>query len=422
VLDSRGRPTIEAEIRVAGGAIGRAVVPSGASTGRHEAHELRDDDASVYEGRGVLRAVAHINGEIASALRGMDAREQSAIDSRLREIDGTPDLRRLGANAILGASLAACRAAAAQEGRPVYRRIAELCGVAAPILPLPMVNILSGGAHARRGMDLQDFLVIPLAATTYAEALEMVVAVRAAADVVATRRGLTSLLADEGGLSPGFPTSDQALDLMIEVIEQAGFRPGDDVAIALDCAASELCAQAGLYRFSREGVERTTDEMIEMVGRLVARYPILSIEDPLDQEDWEGWRRLTARFGRRQIVGDDLFTTDPGRIAHGIELGTANSVLIKVNQIGTLSGALAALRLARDAGYGLVVSARSGETEDPFIADLAVGTASGQIKIGSVRSSERLSKYNQLLRIEEEVGHYAGASALMVHTRASATA
>ena len=391
---------MEVEIRLADGSSGRAAVPSGASTGRNEAHELRDGDSAAFEGRGVTLAVAHVNGEIGRAIVDRDAHDQAGIDAVLRQTDGTPDCHRLGANALLGTSLAVCRAAADHRQQPLYARIAELSGVSAPMLPMPMVNILSGGAHARNGMDLQDFLVIPVAARTYGESLHIVAAIRTAAEKLMLRRGLTTLLADEGGLSPGCRSARDALDLLVEAIALAGFRPRDEVAIALDVAASELLEAPGRYRFEREDRTRDTGEMIDMMGELANSYPILSIEDPLDQEDWSGWKRLTERLAGLQIIGDDLFTTNPARIALGISQGAANAVLVKVNQIGTLTAALEAISIARAAGYRCVISARSGETEDPFIADLAVGTASGQVKIGSFRSSERLAKYNQLLRIE----------------------
>jgi enolase len=413
IFDSRGRPTVEVEVRLTDGATGRASVPSGASTGRNEAHELRDGDYAVFEGFGVSRAVAHVNGELSRAIVGQDALGQRQIDALLRHTDGTPDCHRLGANAILGVSLAVCRAAAKHRRQALHAYIAELSQVSAPALPMPMVNILSGGAHARNGMDFQDFLVIPMAASTYSGSLQMVAAVRTAADRLMLQRGLTTLLADEGGLSPGCQSPRQALDLLVEAIAHAGFRPGEDLAIAIDVAASELLEAPGRYRFEREGRTRSTSEMVDLMADLARSYPILSIEDPLDQEDWSGWKQITDRLAGLQIIGDDLFTTDPARIESGVSHGIANAVLIKVNQIGTLTAALEAIAVARAAGYRCVISARSGETEDPFIADLAVGTACGQIKIGSLRGSERLSKYNQLIRIEEsaDVG-FAGREVL----------
>jgi enolase len=415
VLDSRGRPTVEVDIVLEDGSLGRASVPSGASTGAAEAHELRDREPARYAGLGVRRAVANANGEIAGALRGFDACDQAGLDRRLVELDGTPRLERLGANAILGVSLAACRAAAASRRQPLYRRIADLAGTGALTMPMPMVNILSGGLHAGRGMDVQDFLAIPASARSMDEAIEMVGAVRSAAADAMAQRGLSTLLADEGGLSPGLATGREALELMVESIARAGLAPGRDVSIAIDVAATSLKGPApGRYRLAREGREASSDEMIDMAAGWVRDFPVVSIEDALDEEDWAGWRALTERLGgATQLVGDDLFTTNPARVARGIGEGVANGVLIKLNQNGTLSGTLEVMRQSREAGYAPVVSARSGETEDPFIADLAVGTGAGQIKIGSVRCGERLAKYNQLLRIEEESGApFAGTSAL----------
>ena len=414
ILDSRGRPTVEVDVRLTDGTIGRASVPAGASTGTAEAHELRDGGAP-YEGRGVRRAVAHVDGEIAAALRGADAGAQRALDARLLELDGTATLRRLGANAILGVSLAACRAAAAQRGLPLYRYIAELAGIERITLPMPMVNILSGGLHAGRGMDVQDFLAIPAAASSVAEAIEIAGRVRSAAARVMDRRGLPTLLADEGGLSPGLADGRAALQLMVEAIEAAGLVPGRDVVIAIDVAATALWDRAaGTYRLAREGRTASSDEMIELAAQWVHEFPVVSIEDALDEEDWAGWQRLTARLGSRiRLVGDDLFTTNLQRLRRGVELGAANGVLVKLNQNGTLSGTLDVVAAARAAGYAPVISARSGETEDPLIADLAVGTAAGQIKIGSLRCGERLAKYNQLLRIEEQsAAPFAGMAAL----------
>jgi enolase len=414
VLDSRGRPTVEVDVRLADGSFGRASVPSGASTGTHEAHELRDGGVD-YEGRGVRRAVAHVGGEIAAALAGGDAIEQRAIDRRLLELDGTARLERLGANAILGVSLAACRAAAAHRRQPLYAHIAELAGTREITMPMPMVNILSGGLHAGRGMDVQDFLVIPAAAQSIAEAIDLAGRVRSAAARVMERRGLPTLLADEGGLSPGLPSGREALRLLAESIDAAGLRPGADVVIAIDVAATALWDRgAGAYRLAREGRLATSDEMIAMAEAWVREFPVVSIEDALDEEDWPGWKRLTERLGRRiRLVGDDLFTTNLGRVRRGVEQRVANGVLVKLNQNGTLTGTLDVIAAVNEAGYAPVVSARSGETEDAFIADLAVGTAAGQIKIGSVRCGERLAKYNQLLRIEEESrAPFAGMAAI----------
>ena len=405
IFDSRGRPTVEADVELEDGRMGRAAVPSGASTGKHEAHELRDGDPQVYGGLGVLQAVRNLNGAIAPAVTGYDVHDQATLDSTMRALDGTPRLERLGANAILAVSMAACRAAAAFDGVPLYVHIAQLAGVAQPTLPMPMINILSGGAHARRGMDVQDFLVIPTGASTLDEALRTVAAVRAAAGRLLADEGKSTLLADEGGFSPGFETAQEALEFMVRAIVAAGLRPGEDVSIAMDVAATQLVNALGDYVLRREGRTLTTAEMIAHVVGWVDRFPIVSIEDALAEDDWDGWRTLTERLGGRiQLLGDDLFCTNTARIRQGIETGVANAVLIKLNQIGTISDTLAALVLARSAGYRTVVSARSGETEDAFIADLAVGSAAGQIKVGSLSSSERMAKYNQLVRIQETLG------------------
>jgi enolase len=402
ILDSRGRPTVEVDCRLEGGAFGRASVPSGASTGAAEAHELRDGDPAWYEGLGVLQAVANVNGEVAQALRGSDALAQREIDDRLLALDGTPQLARLGANAVLGVSLAVCRAAAAAGAQPLYERFAQLSG-ATPLLPLPMTNILSGGLHAGRGMDVQDFLAIPLRAASFGEAVHLLSRVRNAATAVAQRRGLPTLLADEGGLSPGLGSGAAALRMMTEAIERAGLQPGADIGIAIDVAASTLCDERGAYRFQREGVQRRSDEVIELLAGWIREYPVVSIEDGLDEEDWSAWSRLTQRLGGGvQLVGDDLFATNVQRIRRGIDTGAANGVLVKANQNGTVSGTLDVIALARGAGYATIVSARSGETEDAFMSDLAVGSAAGQIKIGSLRTSSTVAKYNQLLRIEED--------------------
>jgi enolase len=404
VLDSRGRPTVEVEVGLECGVVARASVPSGASTGAHEAHELRDGDDAVFHGLGVLSAVDHVDGEIAAALLGHDVMDQRGCDRLMRELDGTPGLSRLGANAVLGTSLAICRASATASGQPLFRRIAELAGVTEPLLPMPMVNILSGGLHAGRGMDVQDFLAIPIGATSMLEAIWHTARVRDAATAVCAERGLPTLLADEGGLSPGCRTGREALELLVTSIERAGLEPGVDVAIAIDVAAAALYhATTGTYHLRREGRQVGTAEMIEMISSWVDDFPIVSIEDALDEEDWDGWQTLTTGLKDRvRLIGDDLFTTNPHRLSLGIARGCATGVLVKVNQNGTLTGTLEVVSAARDAGYVAVVSARSGETEDDFLADLAVGTAAGQIKVGSVRSSERLAKYNQLIRIAED--------------------
>ena len=408
ILDSRGRPTVEAEVELADGTRARASVPSGASTGSAEAHELRDHIPEKYEGRGVLTAVANIETSIGEVLQGKDALDQPQIDDLMRELDGTPNLQRLGANAVLAISLATCRAAAEAQQLPLYRWIAELFGNINISLPLPMVNILSGGLHARRGMDVQDFLVMPRA-DSVDEAVHLSVRVRSAADEVAKEYGLTTLLADEGGLSPGFENGRQALTMMLASFERARLRPGHDAFIALDLAASGLIDEDGQYHFLREGRRYSSAELIDLVELWAMEFPIISVEDPLGEDDWTAWRTLTTRLKRRlQIVGDDLFATNLSRLRRGISQDVANSVLIKLNQNGTLTGTLDVIREARRNGYATIVSARSGETDDSFMADLAVGTSAHQIKIGSMRGSERLSKYNQLLRIEKQGVPFGG--------------
>jgi enolase len=413
ILDSRGRPTVEADALLEDGSLGRASVPSGASTGSAEAHELRDGDAARHRGLGVLRAVASVEGEIAAALRGMRAEEQRRIDDRMRELDGTPQLRRLGANATLAVSLAVCRAAAASRGRALYQRIAELAGTV-PAMPLPMTNILSGGLHAGRGMDVQDFLAVPMRAASIADAICVMARVRAAADDVMRERGLPTLLADEGGLAPGCDSGHAALALMCDAIGRAGLVPGQDVGIAIDIAATTLATDAGSYRLAREGRTLDAAGMIDMVAAWAREFPVGSVEDALGEEDWGGWRMLTLKQGSvLQIVGDDLFATNASRLARGVGERAANAVLVKMNQNGTLTGTLDVIAQAKAAGYATIVSARSGETEDPFMADLAVGAFAGQIKIGSLRTSSTVAKYNQLLRIEEHSrAPYAGVGVL----------
>ena len=410
ILDSRGRPTVEADVRLAGGVLGRASVPSGASTGRHEALELRDRDPSRFGGLGVRGAVRNIREVIAPAVVGRDAFDQAGLDAALVELDGTRGKERLGANALLAVSVATARAGAASFGLPLWRYL----GGGQATLPLPMVNIVSGGLHAPRGLAFQDFLVVPVGARCYSEALETVYAVRSAAEEVLAERGLSTLKADEGGFGPALERPEHALDLLEEATLRARYRPGEDVAFAVDVAASHFAGEGG-YELPHDGV-LGAPELVELLERLVARYPVVSIEDGLGEDDWDGWALLTRRLGERvQLLGDDLFTTDPERLERGIEAGVANAVLVKMNQIGTLTETIAVIERARRAGYATVVSARSGETEDPFIADLAVATGAGQIKIGSLAQSERLAKYNQLLRIEEELGPdavYAGAGAL----------
>ena len=414
ILDSRGRPTVEVDAWLENGAFGRASVPSGASTGAAEAHELRDGDPDQYGGLGVLKAVANVNRDIAQALGGADALDQRRVDEVLVALDGTPQLSRLGANATLGASLAICRAAAQASDQQLYERIAQLCDIARPLLPLPMTNILSGGLHAGRGMDVQDFLAVPVRASNIADAIHLLARVRQAATDVARSRGLPTLLADEGGLSPGLESGRAALAMMVEAIEQAGLQPGVDIAIAIDVAASTLKVADGRYHFAREGVQRSSAEVIAMLSSWVDEFPVVSIEDGLDEEDWNGWADLSRSLGARvQLVGDDLFATNAGRLRRGIAAGVANGVLVKANQNGTLSGTLDVIAMARQAGYATIVSARSGETEDAFMSDIAAGSAAGQIKIGSLRTSSTVAKYNQLLRIEEHSGAaYAGVRSM----------
>ena len=414
ILDSRGNPTVQAEVALAGGATGAAAVPSGASTGAHEAVELRDGDPARYGGKGVLQAVAAVNGEIAEALRGADASDQAGIDRVMRELDGTAGKGRLGANAILAVSLAAARAAAAHEGEPLYARLAREQG-GGGLLPVPLANILNGGAHAVGGCDFQEFMVAPIGAPSFAEALRAVAETYHALRGILASRGLATGLGDEGGFAPSLPNNEAAVELVLEAISAAGYRPGADVAIALDPAASEL-HEDGEYRLASEGRSLGSAELAGLWADWCRRYPIISVEDGLDEDDWEGWPRLTAALeGLAQTVGDDLLVTNPERLRRAIEIKAADSILVKVNQIGTLSEALEAVRIAHGAGWTAVISHRSGETEDSTIADIAVGTAAGLIKTGAPARSERVAKYNRLLRIEEELGtaaRYAGAAAI----------
>ncbi len=405
VLDSRGNPTVEVDVHCKGGARGRAIVPSGASTGRHEAVELRDGDAARYGGKGVRKAVAHVNDQIAPSLLGGDVAEQERIDRLLCELDGTADKSRLGANALLGVSLACAHAAAAASGKPLWRHLAD--GGAGPTfepcLPLPMVNLISGGLHAGGNLDFQDFLLLPIGARSYAESLEMTVAVYRALARVLTRHGFEGVLVgDEGGFGPKLHDNEQAVRLCVEAIRAAGLTPGRDAALALDVASSHFHREG---RYRPKGADFSAGDMAALLKRWADDYPILSVEDGMAEDDWDGWKTLTAELGRRvQLIGDDLFVTNPERLQRGIASGVANAVLVKVNQVGTLTETLRVIALARAAGYRPVISARSGETEDSTIADLAVATGAGQIKIGSVARGERLAKYNQLLRIEEEMG------------------
>ena len=408
ILDSRGNPTVEVEVTLDTGVIGRAAVPSGASTGAHEAVELRDEDAAQYGGKSVLRAIANVDGPIADELDGMNVLNQAAIDQTLIKLDGTPNKSALGANAILGVSLACLRAGADEIGVPLYRYVG---GISGRTLPVPMMNIMNGGKHAENSSDFQEFMVVPIGAPTFAAALQMGTEVYHALHRVLHKRGLGTTVGDEGGFAPSLPTNRAPLDLIIEAIETAGYKPGDDVALALDPAATELY-QNGVYVLEREGANFTSAEMVSMYEALVNSYPILSIEDGLAEDDWEGWKLLTERLGERvQLVGDDLFVTNVKRLQRGIDDDIADSILVKMNQIGTISETLDTVSMALSAGFTAVMSHRSGETEDTSIADLAVGTNVGQIKTGASARSERVAKYNQLLRIEEELGAaavYAG--------------
>jgi enolase len=400
VLDSRGNPTVEVEVGLRSGAHGHAAVPSGASTSEFEATELRDG-GERWQGKGVGRAVANVNGEIAAMVLGMDASDQQALDQALIELDGTPNKARLGANAILGASLAAAHAQAAEEGLALWR---YLGGEAARVLPVPMMNVLNGGAHADNKVDFQEFMVVPCGAPTFSECLRMGAEVFHALKRTLHERGLATAVGDEGGFAPDLRSNEEALRMLIAGIEAAGYAPGEDVAIALDPAASEIY-RAGEYVLQHEHRALNAAELSEYWVDLAGRYPIVSIEDGMDEEDWEGWRTLTARLGERlQLVGDDIFVTNTERLRRGIDAHVANSILIKVNQIGTLTETLQAIAMARDAGYTAVISHRSGETEDVTIADLAVATGCGQIKTGAPSRSDRVAKYNQLLRIEEQLG------------------
>jgi enolase len=406
ILDSRGNPTIEVDVELASGAIGRAAIPSGASTGVFEAVELRDGDKTCFGGKGVQRAVAAVEGEIRSAVVGTDAADQRSLDERLIALDGTPNKARLGANAILGCSLAAAKAAAAAAGVPLYRWIADR---EAYTLPVPMLNVINGGAHAENSIDLQEFMLVPAGASSFAEAIRLASETYQALKRLLHERGLATAVGDEGGFAPDLPSSEAAIEVILEAIERAGH--SDEVALALDPAPSGLFAD-GVYRLSGEGRELDTDAMIAMYRDLIFRYPIVSLEDGLAEDEWTGWRALTERLGQRvQLVGDDIFVTNGERIQRGIDEQIANAVLIKLNQIGTLTETLDAIELARSAGYQAVISHRSGETEDTTIADLAVATGVGQIKTGAPCRGERIAKYNQLIRIEQELGdsgRYAG--------------
>lgn len=407
ILDSRGRPTIEAEVYLSGGAVGLAQVPSGASTGSFEAHELRDGDSSRYGGKGVLKAVVNIEEKVVPTLVGMNALEQVTIDRTLIDIDGSPNKANLGANAILAVSLATAKAAANALGTPLYR---YLGGTLSNVLPVPLMNVINGGAHADNNVDIQEFMIVPIGAPTFAEALRWGAEVFSSLSAVLKTKGLLTGVGDEGGYAPNLKSNREALDILMTAIEQAGYKAGDQVALALDVAATELF-QAGQYVY--DGAAHSPNEMIDYLVSLVNDYPIVSIEDGLSEDDWPTWKQLTEELGSRvQLVGDDLFVTNPTRLHKGIDLGVGNSILIKLNQIGTLTETLETIDLGKRNGYTSIISHRSGETEDTTIADLAVATRAGQIKTGSLSRSERIAKYNRLLRIEAELGEqavYAGA-------------
>jgi len=398
ILDSRGNPTVEVEVMLEDGTTGRAAVPSGASTGAFEAVELRDGDKNRYLGRGTQKAVKNVNEEIAGEIVGLDATDQVGIDQLLLELDGTPNKSKLGANAILGVSLAVAKAAAGALGLPLFR---YLGGVNAKELPVPMMNILNGGKHADNTVDIQEFMIMPVGAPTFSEALRMGVEVFHALKAVLKDAGLNTAVGDEGGFAPNLKTNEEAIEVILKAIEKAGYKPGTDVGLALDVASTELFKD-GRYVFAGEGVTRDTGEMIEFYEKLLKSYPIFSIEDPLSEEEWDGWLELTKKLGNKvQLVGDDLFVTNTARLAKGITMGVANSILIKVNQIGTLTETLDAVEMAKRAGYTAIISHRSGETEDSTIADIAVAVNAGQIKTGAPSRTDRVAKYNQLLRIED---------------------
>ncbi len=405
ILDSRGNPTVEADVILTSGLIGRAAAPSGASTGAHEAWELRDRRRKRYGGKGVQQAVAHINTIIAKGLAGKDASDQAGLDRLLCELDGTPNKKKLGANAMIATSLAVAKAAAAASGKPLYR---WLGGSRARTLPVPLLNVLNGGAHATNTLDIQEFMIVPLGARSFGDGLRMGAEIFSALKSLLQAKGLSTAVGDEGGVAPDLGSDEQALDLLLDAIERAGYQPGRQIGLALDVAATELY-QDGAYVFQKSGgTRRTAAQLVKRYQRWAERYPLVSIEDGLAEDDWQGWQLLTQALGARlQLVGDDLFVTNPQRLARGIEQGVANAILVKVNQIGTLTETLEAVRLAHTHGYATVMSHRSGETEDATIADLAVAVNAGQIKTGSVSRGERTAKYNQLLRIEEQLGKRA---------------
>ncbi len=403
VLDSRGNPTVEAEVILETGARGRAAVPSGASTGEHEAVELRDKDPKRFLGRGVRKAVEHVNTEIRDALRGFEAREQLDIDRTLIDLDGTPNKGRLGANAVVAVSMAVARAAAVETGMPLYQ---YLGGPSANLLPVPMMNILNGGSHAPNNVDIQEFMIMPVGAETFAEGLRWGVEVFHNLKKVLSEQGKSTAVGDEGGFAPDLASNDEAVEVILTAVERAGYQAGDEIGLCIDAAASEFYSEEGEYVLRWSSGERMDSAgIVEFWDRWLDKYPIVSVEDPLDENDWDGWKAFTEAMGDRvQVVGDDIFVTNPKRLERGIREGVANAILIKLNQIGTLTETLEAIRIADEAGYRSVISHRSGETEDTFIADLAVATGVGQIKTGSASRTDRVAKYNQLLRIEEALG------------------
>jgi enolase len=404
ILDSRGNPTVEADVILKSGAHGRAAVPSGASTGEREALELRDNDPKRYLGKGVRQACTNVNGELRKAMLGKDAREQSMLDQVMIELDGTPTKSRLGANALLAVSLATARAAAASANLPLYRYLNGMAGAVPMQMPVPMMNIINGGVHADNNIDFQEFMILPVGAPTFSEALRAGTEVFHALKKVLQGMKLNTAVGDEGGFAPDLKSNEEALHVILRGIEKAGYKTGTDIALGTDVASSEFCKN-GKYELSSDGSSLTADQFTDLLADWVAKYPIISIEDGCGENDWSGWAMLTDKLGKKiQLVGDDLFVTNTAILAEGIKNGIANSILIKVNQIGTLSETLAAISMARKAGYTAVISHRSGETEDTFIADLAVATGTGQIKTGSLSRSDRVAKYNQLLRIEEELG------------------
>ena len=412
ILDSRGNPTVEVDVVLEDGSMGRAAVPSGASTGAHEAVELRDGDKARYLGKGVTKAVAAVNGEIFDTLAGMEAEDQIAIDQAMIELDGTPNKARLGANAILGVSLATAKAAADAAGLPLYRYVG---GAAARILPVPMMNIINGGVHADNPIDFQEFMIMPVGADSFREGLRMGAEIFHTLKGALKKAGHNTNVGDEGGFAPNLPSAEAALDFVMKAVEQAGYKAGKDIYLAMDCAATEFFKN-GVYDYEGEGKKRSIKEQAEYLAKLARAYPIFSIEDGMSEDDWDGWKQVTELIGKsHQLVGDDLFVTNTKRLKKGVSEGIANSILVKVNQIGSLTETLEAVEMAHKAGYTAVMSHRSGETEDSTIADLAVATNCGQIKTGSLARSDRLAKYNQLLRIEEELGSqatYAGRSIL----------